>query len=167
MGNSEMPIPAKGQEKPKDPREVSAEKKAKEAAAAILKRDGVYNSDYWKAYYNTYYSFLNEAPLTMAIKNIKTNLDELLKSKFLAKQIVSYEEVETIINGGLPSLDKEDLNYPEKRDDRIVILRPGIEALVEQFNKYQDQENDTDYTDRMIKNITGDLVENHLNRIFY
>ena len=113
------------------------------------------------------------------INNIKTNLEELMSRKFLAKQAITYDDVERIISEGLPHLDKEDLDYPEKRDDRITILRHGIESLVEKFNEYRDEfkpegqfeehdvaeSNITDRARSMLKYFVDYLSENYLEKL--
>ncbi|MCK4540010.1 hypothetical protein KAU09_02555 [Candidatus Parcubacteria bacterium] len=98
------------------------------------------------------------------INNIKVNLEKLLSNKFLSKQPVTYDDVDKIINENFPSLDRENSDYPEKRDDRIVILRPGIEDFVKKFNEYKDEfkpEGQSEEYDA-IKNIITDRAKDML-----
>ena len=72
------------------------------------------------------------------IEKTKNAIKNLLEEKFLKNQNIAERDIKKVIGSNLPELNTEDLNFPEKRDDRITILQPGIEALIEKFSDYRE-----------------------------
>ncbi len=72
------------------------------------------------------------------IEKTKNAIKNLLEKKFLKNQNIAERDIKKVIGSNLPELNTEDLNFPEKRDDRITILQPGIEALIEKFSDYRE-----------------------------